>query len=99
MKIAIASIGKDIEAEVSSVGGRSPYYLIFENKELVEVVKNPFIVGGGAGFGIAKLLGDKNVKRVISGGFGGNMAGTLEERGIEVIKFNGKVRDAVEKFS
>ena len=36
MKIAIASEGKDVDSEISSRGGRAPYYLIFEDKELVE---------------------------------------------------------------
>ncbi len=62
MKIAIASEGKNIESEVSQKGGRAPYYLIFEGKELIETIKNPFVSGsGGAGFSVAYMLAGKKL--------------------------------------
>ncbi len=95
MKVAIASLGKDLESEVSSVAGRSPYYVIFENGKLIEVFKNPFLVGGGAGFGIARILKDKGVSKVIAGNFGGNMKNSLKEYNIEYIESKGKVKDFI----
>ena len=84
MKIAIASEGKDESSEISSRGGRAPYYLIFENKKLVETIKNPFATGsGGAGFSVAYMLADKKVELVIAGKVGGNMVSALKEKGIE----------------
>ena len=42
MKIAIASVDKDENSEISSRGGRAPYYLIFnEKREFLETVSNP----------------------------------------------------------
>ena len=91
MKIAIASEGKDEDSEVSQRGGRAPYYLIFEDKKLIEVIKNPFATGsGGAGFSVAYMLADKKVDLVIAGKFGGNMESALKEKGIKFKEESGK---------
>jgi len=84
MKIAIASEGKDNDSEVSQRGGRAPYYLIFEDKKLIESIKNPFATGSsGAGFSVAYMLADKKIDLVIAGKVGGNMESALKEKGIE----------------
>ena len=84
MKIAVASKGKDIESEISERGGRAPYYLLFEDKKLIEAIKNPFAVGsGGAGFSVAYMLAEKKVDLVIAGKIGANMKSALDEKGIE----------------
>ncbi len=91
MKIAIAAEGKDENSMSSLVGGRAPYYLIFEDGKLVKVIKNPFAVGGGgAGFGIAQMLGNERVELAISGKFGGNMSGALESKGIKIKEMRSK---------
>ena len=83
MKIAVASEGKNKEAEVSQRGGRAPYYLIFEDKKLIELIKNPFATGsGGAGFSVVYMLAEKNVGLVIAGKIGGNMKSALKEKKI-----------------
>jgi predicted Fe-Mo cluster-binding NifX family protein len=83
MKIAIASTGKTEDSDVSEVSGRAPYYLVFEDGRLVKTIKNPFAVGGGgAGFGVAKMLADEHVELVVAGKFGGNMEGALKEKGL-----------------
>jgi len=84
MKIAIASEGKDNDSEVSQRGGRAPYYLIFEDKKLIEAIKNPFASGsGGSGFSVAYMLADKKVNLVIAGKFGGTMESALKEKEIK----------------
>ena len=94
MKIAMASEGKNENSEVSLKGGRAPYYLIFDNKKLVETIKNPFAVGGGgAGWSIAYLLADKKVNLVIAGKFGPNMKSALKEKKIKSKEFSGKIKD------
>jgi predicted Fe-Mo cluster-binding NifX family protein len=99
MKIAIASSGKDEDSEVSSVSGRAPYFLIFEDKKLVKTIKNPFAVGGGgAGFAVAKMLKDEKVDLVVAGQFGGNMIGALEEKNIKKKElYEMTVKEALEK--
>ena len=84
MKIAIASEGKDEKAVSSEVGGRAPYYLIFEEGKLVKTIKNPFAFGGGgAGFGVAQMLENEGVELVICGKMGENMKGALVNKGIK----------------
>jgi predicted Fe-Mo cluster-binding NifX family protein len=94
MKIAIASVGKDINSEISPVAGRAPYILIFDDEgNLIEEIKNPFAIGGGgAGFGVAKMLSDKEVSIVVAGHFGENMKRALEERCIEYTEKQGIVK-------
>ncbi len=95
--IAIASEGKDENSEISSRGGRAPYYLIFENKKLIETIKNPFATGsGGAGFSVAYMLAEKKVDLVIAGKVGGNMVSALKEKGIEFQEeSNKKVKELI----
>ena len=97
MKIAVASEGKDAKSEVSGKGGRAPYYLVFEDKKLTESMKNPFAAGsGGAGFSVAHMLADKDVKLVVAGKLGGNMESALKDKSIEFKEFVGKVEDIEE---
>jgi len=96
MKIAIASEGKDIESNVSGRGARAPYYLIFEDKKLIETIKNPFAVGGGgAGFSVAYMLADKKINLVIAGKIGGNMKSALKEKGIDFKEKTGKINEVI----
>ena len=83
-RIAIASEGKAIDSDISPKGGRAPYYLIFEDKKLIEVLKNPFAVGsGGAGWSVAYMLFDKKVDLVIAGKIGSNMETALKQKKIK----------------
>ncbi|MFW0837645.1 MAG: NifB/NifX family molybdenum-iron cluster-binding protein [Candidatus Komeilibacteria bacterium] len=96
MKIAIASLGKDANSEISPQAGRAPYYLIFEDGELVEVWKNVFSVGGGGvGLAIAKIMGDKNVEKIISANFGEKIKEALKEKGIDFAIKTGVIKDIV----
>ena len=96
MKIAVAAIGKDETSEVSPRSGRSKFYLIFNEKgDLLEVISNPFSRGGGgAGFGVAKMLADKGVDIVIGGAFGRNMEEILKTRGLKYCEMTGSAKDA-----
>lgn len=98
MKIAIATINKKEDSEISGRGGRAPYYLIFDEKgELVETISNPFGVGGGgAGFAVAKMLADKNVDIFVAGAVGGNLVGALKERGLKYFKKAGTAKKAAQ---
>ena len=97
MRIAIASLGDKEDSEISEVAGRAPFYLIFKDRELEEVFKNPFrFGGGGAGTSVAKVLSDKKVEKVIAGKFGGNVKMFFEEKGIEILEKKGKVKETLE---
>lgn len=97
-KIAIGSVEGNEDSQVSPQAGRAPFYLIYENGKLVETIKNPFAVGGGgAGFGVAKMLADKGVNLVVAGRFGPNMIAGLEERGLKHQEGQGKVAEIIQK--
>jgi len=100
MKIAIATIEKSVDSEISQRAGRAPYFLVFDEKgELLEEIKNPFTVGGGgAGIAVAKMLADKGVEAVIAGSIGGNMMTALEERGLKTYQKEGKAKEALEEI-
>ena len=99
MKIAIATVEKKDSGEVSGRGGRAPYYIIFdENGKLVEIVSNPFSVGGGgAGVSVAKMLADKDVDICVAGKIGANMVEALEERGVKYIEKTGEIKVALKE--
>lgn len=99
MRIAIASVGNDETSDISLRAGRCACYLIFdESGELLESLANPFQVGGGgAGFGVAKMLADRGIDLVIAGQFGPNMIGAMEERSLKYKVMTGKVSKALER--
>lgn len=97
MKIAIASEGKTVDSQISTKGGRAPYYLILENKKIIETIKNPFAQGsGGAGFSVAHMLAEKNINLVIAGKLGKNMINALKEKGIEFKEDSGEITKILE---
>ena len=100
MKVAISSNSKDENSQVSGSSGRAPYYLIFENTKLIKTLKNPFrFGGGGAGFGVAEVLSDEGVEIVVSGKFGENMKGALEDKGIKFLELpNTSINVALNKI-
>lgn len=96
MKIAIASLDKSINSEISPQTGRSPYFLIFKDGELVEVWKNVFgIGGGGAGVSIAKIMSEKGVDKIIGGNIGENMAQALKDKNIDFEERNDLVKNVI----
>ena len=98
-RIAVASEGKDKDSEISLRGGRALYYLIFEDKELKEAIKNPFAVGGGgAGWSVAYMLADKKVDLVIAGRAGPNMEFALKQKNIKFKEASGKVSKVIKKI-
>ena len=101
MRIAISSIEDNENSKISEISGRSPFYLIFEDKKLVKKIKNPFkFGGGGAGFSIAQMLANENVDVVVSGKIGPNMENALKEKGIKIKEEKDKtVKEIIEQVN
>lgn len=101
MKIAIASTNKNKNSLISEKAGRAPYYLIFdESGKILEMINNPFSVGGGgAGFGVAKMLADKGIATIVAGNFGPKMIEAMTERKLKYLTESGKIDDFISKKS
>ncbi len=97
-KIAVGVEENSKDAQVSDRAGRAAYYLVFDEAgKLLETISNPFARGGGgAGFGVAKMLADKDVRLVIAGKMGENMKEALRSRGLDFKELSGKAKDAAQ---
>ncbi len=100
MKIAIASEKEDINSAVSERGGRAKYYLLFENKQKIETIKNPFAVGGGgAGYSVIEMLSDKKVDVIVCGKFGSNMINAMDQKNIKYKEIQDKtIKEVIDNF-
>jgi predicted Fe-Mo cluster-binding NifX family protein len=100
MKIAVATVGRDENSEISPRSGRSKFYLILDDSgNLIEVISNPFSRGGGgAGFGVAKMLADKGVDIVIGSQIGQHMEEALKSRGLGYYEMRGRAKDAAARI-
>ena len=101
MKIAVSSIGKDLDSLIDPRFGRCAYFLLVETDDMnFEVFDNQSMAsGGGAGIQSAQFISSKGAKAVITGNCGPNAVKTLAAAGIEVFLENtGIVREALQKF-
>ncbi len=103
MKVAISSIGKDLNSEISSEFGRCPYFVILEieNKKIqgFEAIKNQSANQmGGAGISAAQAVAEKDVKAVISGNLGPRASDVLKQFNIEVYRGSGSIKEVLQKF-
>lgn len=96
MKIAIAALKDSADSEISPQAGRAPYYLIFEDGEMTEAWKNTFASGGGgAGFGVAKVMSDKGVEKIYAAKMGEKMQAALDEKGVAYEETEGRASDVI----
>jgi len=98
--IAIATVGKSANSEISPVAGRAPYYLIFdENGVLLKSIKNPAQRRGrSASSGVIELLIKESCKIVIAGQFGDNMQNQLKANKIEYFESEGIASEVLQTF-
>ena len=103
MKIAVSSLGKDLDSEIDVRFGRCPYFIFadIENNEIknTEVLENPAQQQmGGAGISASEFVANKEVKAVITGNIGPRAFSVFNQFNIEIYQATGKVKDAIEKF-
>jgi predicted Fe-Mo cluster-binding NifX family protein len=101
MKLALSSMGPDLDAEVDPRLGRCQYFLIVDTESMeFEAVENPASMApGGAGIQAAQLIAEKGAEAVITGNCGPNAFQVLSSAGIPVfVGASGRVRDAVEAY-
>ncbi len=98
MKVAICADGSNLDSRVSVVFGRAPYFIIYDlATDRYEAIQNPAQSAlGGAGPMAANFVASQGVRAVVTGGIPGpNAQGMIIGLGIEVIQFQGPVKDAI----
>ena len=101
MKLAVTSIGANLDDRMEARFGRCPYYILIDPDTLAsEAIENPNIgLSGGAGIQSAQFMAEKGVTTVLTGNCGPNAFQVFGAAGIQVITgVDGTVREAVEKF-
>ena len=101
MKIAISSVGKDLDTQIDPRFGRCAYFIVVETDDMsFEAFDNENIaLSGGAGIQSAQFLASKGAKVIITGNVGPNAVGTLSAAGIQLFTGQtGTVREAIEEY-
>jgi predicted Fe-Mo cluster-binding NifX family protein len=103
MKIAVTSVGKEIDSLVDPRFGRAQYILILDqNAAILEAVDNSQNLNAmrGAGIQTAKILADRKVDVLMTGHCGPNAFTTLRAAGIKIAsEQSGTVKEALERLN
>ncbi|MDJ0817190.1 MAG: NifB/NifX family molybdenum-iron cluster-binding protein [Desulfobacterales bacterium] len=103
MKIAITSLGKDLDSEIDPRFGRAAHILIIDTEQnKVDVIDNSENIDAfkGAGIQAAALLSKKGAKILMTGYCGPNAFKTLQAAGIRVVSdVTGTVKGALDAFA
>ncbi|MFO7785549.1 MAG: NifB/NifX family molybdenum-iron cluster-binding protein [Thermodesulfobacteriota bacterium] len=99
VRVAVASEGNNVNAQLSEVAAKSPYFLIFDEAgSMMEALENPYRnTRRGAGRSIVPFLAQRGVTFVVAGKFGQNMIQGMESQGIKYLAFKGGIEEALEK--
>lgn len=101
MKIAVTSVGKDMDSQVDPRFGRAACFIVVDTETLeFEAVENANIAAaGGAGINSAKAVIDTGAQAVLTGNCGPNAERTLSAGKIKLYTHvTGTVAEAVEQF-
>ncbi len=101
MKIAVTSIGKELDAQVDPRFGRAACFIVVETESMeFEAVENGNVAAsGGAGINSAKAVIDTGAQAVLTGNCGPNAERTLRAGNIQLYTgVAGTVAEAVEQF-
>jgi predicted Fe-Mo cluster-binding NifX family protein len=101
MKIAVTSVGTDMDAQVDPRFGRAAYFAIVDTETMdFQAVENANVAAaGGAGINSAKAVIDAGAKAVLTGNCGPNAERTLRAGSVKLYTgVAGTVAEAVEQF-
>ena len=83
MKKIIASLTDWENFEIANNAARAPYFIIFNDNQYIETIKNPFVNWWWAWFAVAELLRDKWCELFIAWKIWGNLEQKLNEYNIK----------------
>jgi len=101
MKIALSSMGTELDAQIDPRFGRCTYFIVVDTDDMsFEAFDNESIaLGGGAGIQSVQFVTSKGAKVIITGNVGPNAVSILSAAGLEVITGQtGTVRKAIEDY-
>ncbi len=101
MKIAVTSIGGDMESQVDPRFGRAACFVVVDTESMAfEAVENRNVdASGGAGINAAKVVIDAGAEAVLTGNCGPNAERTLRAGNVKLYTgVAGTVAEAVEQF-
>lgn len=102
MRVIVTTLSPNFDSELSERFGRSAYFLEVDSETFKWQAHSNSAVNarGGAGIQAAQFVADKKAVAVISGNFGPNAAGVLNEAGIAMYVFssNCTVKEVIEEY-
>ena len=101
MKVAVTSVGKDMDSQVDPRFGRAAYFALVDTETMAfETIENDNVsAGGGAGINSAKNVIDAGAAAVLTGNCGPNAERTLRAGNVKLYTgVSGTVAEAVEQF-
>lgn len=99
-RIAVAANGQTPVSTVGKQPGRSPFFLIFDEKgTFAQGIENPYYQeqAGGAGISVADFLAGKGVTVIVAEAYGPRIIKVMKGKGIRTVTFAGTAGDAVKK--
>lgn len=95
-RIAVAALGMEPDTEISGIAGRAPYFLIFESRQLQEILPNEHAnTERGAGTRTAYWLSDLEIDCLVAGEVGSRMRAVLDSEGIAFALAEGEATAAI----
>ncbi len=97
-RIAVAANGQTPASTVGKQPGRSPFFLIFDEKgTFIQGIENPYYKkqAGGAGISVADFLASKGATVIVAEGFGPRIVEIMQGKGIRPVASTGVAEEAV----
>ena len=101
MKIAISSMGENLDSQIDPRFGRCQYFILVDPETLAfEAVGNEgLMASGGAGVQAAQLIAQRGATVLITGNIGPNAESALSASGIKIyLASGGTVKDVIQGY-
>lgn len=101
MRIAIAAMTRDENANISRRGARADCYLVYdETGALCDVIENPFKdYDRAVGLRVADYLSDKLVDAVVAANIGSGFERALDAKGLRHVENEGVIKEVARELA